>query len=316
MKYPNYFNLIRQSLISIINNDYVLLDVPHYGNAGDVLIWQATEDILQAFNYKCIYSASISTYSFHKLPEDTIIIFIGGGNFGDLWRRHQDFRHKVLLDYPNNPIVQLPQSVYFESTAYLEDDIKIFNSHFGTITLFARDASSFDFFKNHYPNCHSDLLPDMVLAFDLDSYIKKYAIKLPPLSTKTLVVKRKDNESSDYSVLRKLSNVEIADWPSLNQTYVSQKILYIFLSVLQNVIPQNIKKSMINYYYKNVYKKHVIKSSIIFIASYTKIISTRLHALILADLLGKEYYYLDNSYGKLSGVYNCWINKKNNRELK
>ena len=45
-------------------------------------------------------------------------IFIhGGGNFGDLWPEHQQFREMILQRYPDRPVIQLPQSIHFQDKA-------------------------------------------------------------------------------------------------------------------------------------------------------------------------------------------------------
>ncbi|MDI5788788.1 hypothetical protein PO124_11350 [Bacillus licheniformis] len=38
----------------------------------------------------------------------------GGGNFGDLYPHFQQFRERVVEHYPDNRIVILPQSIYYE----------------------------------------------------------------------------------------------------------------------------------------------------------------------------------------------------------
>ena len=40
---------------------------------------------------------------------------------------------------------------------------------------------------------------------------------------------------------------------------------------------------------------------------FESIYSTRLHAGVLAWLLGKQTFIIDNSYGKCSGVYDEWV---------
>ena len=47
-------------------------------------------------------------------------------------------------------------------------------------------------------------------------------------------------------------------------------------------------------------------------SGYKNIYTTRLHGLILAALLGKETYFLDNSYGKVSAVYDTWLKDVDN----
>ena len=106
-----------------------MLDLPYYANVGDVLIWQSTLNLLKKIPYKCLYSSSIETYTKPQINENVVVVFLGGGNFGDLWIRHQSFRQKVLKDFPHNKIIQLPQSALFKSDSFLKEDVEIFEKH-------------------------------------------------------------------------------------------------------------------------------------------------------------------------------------------
>ncbi|MNF10991.1 putative pyruvyl transferase EpsO [compost metagenome] len=44
-----------------------------------------------------------------------------------------------------------------------------------------------------------------------------------------------------------------------------------------------------------------------FINKYDKVVTTRLHGLILSILLNKEVYMLDNSYGKCKRFHDVWL---------
>lgn len=35
-----------ETLIPLVDNDYVLVDLPYYSNVGDLLIWEGTECVL------------------------------------------------------------------------------------------------------------------------------------------------------------------------------------------------------------------------------------------------------------------------------
>ena len=121
--------LIRQSLTPLIPGDYLLLDLPYYSNIGDNLIWRGTEDFLKGLSCKCLGRHSQKTFKFRPLPKDCTILLLGGGNFGDIWRSHQEFRLQVIESYPDNHIIILPQTIYYESEATFEEDIKRLNRH-------------------------------------------------------------------------------------------------------------------------------------------------------------------------------------------
>lgn len=68
-------------------------------------------------------------------------------------------------------------------------------------------------------------------------------------------------------------------------------------------------------YAKNVYLPERVKIGIEHISKYNRVYSNRLHGAILAILLGKETYIIDNSYGKNSHYYDSWLKKSNKIHL-
>lgn len=52
-----------------------------------------------------------------------------------------------------------------------------------------------------------------------------------------------------------------------------------------------------------------------FISKYDEVYSTRLHGGVLAMLLGKKVHMIDNSYGKISALYNTWLTNEPNIEM-
>ena len=175
---------IYNSLVHLIDGDYVLLDVPYYTNIGDTLIWEGTKHFLKEIPHKCLYTASVETYRYRPLPPDTVILLQGGGNFGDLWRRHQDLRLEIIRAYPNNKIIILPQTVFYKDDAVFQDDAKIFNSH-NNLYICVRDTVSFEYLQQSL-TCNLLLVPDM--AFYISSkLLKKYSKKE---GDRTLFLKR------------------------------------------------------------------------------------------------------------------------------
>ena len=309
--------VLLQFVQSHIKNDYILLDLPYYTNIGDVLIWEATRQLLREIPYKCLYSASIETYKKKKIGEEVIILFMGGGNFGDLWYRHQLFRYRVLKDYPKNRIIQLPQSIYFSDAQKLNDDINIIESHKGAITICTRDKQSYDIVKKNYKKAQPLLLPDMALFFDVKKYSKKNRIRLTE-GKGSLFVRRNDKEKKENELILELiaKDAYESDWPTLIKEPKACRILKSTINTLKswhfsNRIISNYTDLIYKYFLKDCY----IKIGIKFLCSYNKIYSTRLHAAILGGLLGKDVYLLDNSYGKCKGVYELWLKEFNNIQL-
>lgn len=133
MKYGETINVLRENIKStltpLINNDYILLDLPYYSNIGDTLIWEGTKEYLETLPYKCLYYASKDSFVYRKLPKNVVILLQGGGNFGDLYRLHSEFRKKIIELYPDNKVIILPQTAFYEDRQKLIIDAEFYSQH-------------------------------------------------------------------------------------------------------------------------------------------------------------------------------------------
>lgn len=305
-----YRDLVLHHLRNLITSDYVLLDLPYYTNVGDILLWQSAEDLLKELPYKCLYASSLTNYQKPRISKDVIIVFTAGGNFGDLWEQHQVFRHRVLTEFPENPIVQLPQSVCFESEEKMKHDVMYYSEHKGSVTICVREQKSFDTIKNNYWNVDAILMPDLALTFDVEKYCKRKNIKINERGEGTLLVKRNDKElkeDSPYNTIMKNCSF-VSDWPPMTQVIKEQEWYYRFISLMRRMnLPHGVIIKFTDIYYKRILKDAYLCSGIRFLLLYETIYSTRLHAAVLAVLLGKNTYMYDNSYGKCRGVYDLWM---------
>ena len=54
--------IIKEKITPLITGDYVLWDVPYYGNIGDILIWEGECQFLSSLSYKCLQSSASWTW--------------------------------------------------------------------------------------------------------------------------------------------------------------------------------------------------------------------------------------------------------------
>lgn len=295
------------TLCSIIKTDYVLLDTCLITNVGDLLIWQAFEDIKTEIPHKCLHAFGIETYKAPKIDKNVTLVFMGGGNFGDLWERHQIFRHRVMEDFPDNPIVQLPQSVWWESKEKMEEDVRSYAKHNADIHICLRDAASFDIIKKNYTNVHPYLLPDLALVFDVETYCRKHCIE-NRVGDGSLLIKRKDKEQVELDGYEFPKNMIEHDWLPMEEEQPVQKA-YKSIILLLKKIPYTgkLRRYFMQVFFRKIIMPKYITMSIMDMMQYKYIYSTRLHGGVLAFLLGKETVFIDNSYRKISGVYEEWM---------
>lgn len=292
-------NYLYSTLLPLINGDYVLLDIPYYSNPGDTLIWEGTEHLLSNCPYKCLHKTAEECFEFPRFDKNVVILLQGGGNWGDLWPRHQSFRKKIVAQYPENRIIVLPQSIYYEDIRNWEEDADILKGH-NRLHLCLRDIPSYELVKKAgLSNVY--LLPDMAFCIDL---AKLYQF-IRPSNGRIILVKREDSEKPDYNRLDINVNnsvLDVLDWPTMEAYDFVQMNFYriynrrrLFLQFVTNL------------YADKILRHHIVKKSVQFISQYDYVYTTRLHAAILSVLLNKPVTLIDNSYSKNLNFYKAWL---------
>lgn len=297
---------IQKELTPIVDNDYVYLDLPYHHNIGDTLIWEGTREFLKTVPYKCLYYASKDSFRYRKLPKNVIILLHGGGNFGDLYRLHSEFRKKIIKLYPDNKVVILPQTVFYEDMSLLQSDVDFYAAH-PNVTICAREQVSFNFLTENFKN-QVLLLPDMAFYLDL----KKY--KVSEDENRVLYLKRTDKELVNANMVKIPAKSEQHDWPTYENHYGEFDMVERFTHLLRIIfkicglrdrILARLEDWKRNWYYRRKY----VQMGVSFLSPYHTIYTTRLHILILGVLLAKEIYLINNTSGKVVNFYNTWLNE-------
>ncbi len=296
--------IIEAQLAPLVDADYVLLDLPYYTNIGDTLIWEGTRLFLNTLPHKCLYRASVETFKPQTLSSETVILLQGGGNFGDIWRRHQDFRLSIIKSYPNNKIIILPQTAFYNDIKALEEDAAVFNAH-GRLHICVRDTKSLALLKK-YLSCDVRLVPDMAFCIPPDSLKSRCS----GAGERVLLLKRTDAEFCEYDfnsyIKEEASLLDVGDWPTMEKSSWRVKRFHHYL------YKKGYKCRLMDIYADKVLRPHLVKTGAEFVSRYKKVYTTRLHVAILSFLLGKEVVFFDNSYGKSSSFYDTWLHDADN----
>lgn len=303
-KIKNLQELIINTLVPLIDDDYALLDVPNHYNIGDNLIWEGEVNFLkQHVPHKCLYEANVINWEEDCIIDSNIILFHGGGNWGDLYRECQEMRNYVVSKYKNKKIIIFPQTVWYNNKSLLKSDCLIFENH-PNIVICVRDQLSFDTLATYISKDKLRLIPDMA-----------FFVKVPSLKhgNKQLFMVRSDSEI-DHNTIRTIQGCDVRDWPSFsNIKYIEG--LHIRLMKIRNEISRllqkhSITKHLVDPAYGINFRNrrfYYVNKGINFFASYKTIYTTRLHGLILGILMGKKMFIVDNKYNKCSNFYNTWL---------
>jgi exopolysaccharide biosynthesis predicted pyruvyltransferase EpsI len=283
--------------------NFALVDFPNHPNVGDSAIWLGEETYLEeklgrAPSYVCTYDTWGKEHFEKAVPVGPILIH-GGGNFGDLWPSHQEFRLRLLSEFPDRQIIQLPQTIHFSSKASLKRSADIINSHKNFLIL-VRDVQSLNVARKEF-TAPVDLCPDM--AFCLGSHISRAAI-----TRKLLLLLRTDHERVEQERSRPLPNfAAVEDWLTeqrgLGKWLFLKALLQTFLLVFKGRMPSELD---VRIRWFHLLASNRVARGMKQVGSSAYVITDRLHTHIFCVLLNVPHSVLDNNYGKISTFVDAW----------
>lgn len=280
--------------------DFALVDFPHHSNIGDSAIWLGELALFRRLSADTpSYVSTVESYSSDALreacPSGPIFVH-GGGNFGDIYPKHQQFRIRLMADFPDRRIVQLPQSISFGSPAAVADTAAAIARH-GGFTLLVRDEPSLSFGRANF-DCPIELVPDT--AFGLGP------IERPvQASSAIFMLLREDTERAGYDrgPLLRLPDATAADWIDEPGRLVPMCAGRSVLACLGRggVMSQ---RGQLDLFGRLARAR--VRRGLRMLASGEYAVADRLHAHILLTMMNVPHVVLDNSYGKIEGYLTSW----------
>lgn len=269
------------------------VDVPVHGNIGDLLIMLGTLRFFERYKLQITLKTTYFTYRPKWARPGDVVVFHGGGNFGDLHDGPHAMRQRVIKELPKNKIVILPQTIHFSSKGAYDECCEVFSQH-PDLHICVRDHKSYELALPM--SRHVYLLPDM--AHQLWPIHRSR-----PAESRHLALMRVDKESADG----KVTDFDVrTDWREL----IGRK----------NVWFRNIRRALLALHLlgldrrlhpheQDVWIRHstkLIDEAINFFCRFEVVTTDRLHAHILACLLGIPNTVLNNSYGKNYSYITAW----------
>jgi exopolysaccharide biosynthesis predicted pyruvyltransferase EpsI/GT2 family glycosyltransferase len=280
---------------------------PDHRNVGDAAIWWGTRTLLRSLGVTIGYGCDPWSYDPDALagavPTGPILL-LGGGNFGDVYGNEQGLRIRILEDFPDRPIIQLPQSIWFRTREACDAMASLLAAHRHT-TLLLRDAQSLAFARTHFP-VQSLLCPDAALALDLAGIVRtgdvpvvalwrrdiELDLALPPLPPGSIEVDWQDDEADAARVpwsnraFRAVVGAAAGDGRSRP---AARRAVWRFAPALWDSLAQD----------------RVVRGCRL-LARGRVVITNRLHAHVLCTLLGIPHIVCDTVNGKLSAYRDTW----------
>jgi exopolysaccharide biosynthesis predicted pyruvyltransferase EpsI len=301
-------NRIRETMGGLLHKGSrcALISFPHHSNVGDSAIWLGERDVLRTLKVRLVYTCDIRSYCKKDLADaigDGTILLHGGGNLGDLWPEYQDFRETVIGDFPNNKVIQLPETMGFRRSENLQRTQRVFDKHPG-LTLLLRDQRSLASAREAF-EARSLLCPDM--AFGMGRTIAPVGASVP-----ILWLRRSDIESTELPLGLEAADIEVTDWLDEDRSrwtglpaYLSFRFIHSLTWRLGHRVNRGPALALA---YDRLARRRVHRGCTL-LSHGRVVITDRLHGHILSLLLSLPHVLLDNNYGKVSAFFQTWTAK-------
>jgi exopolysaccharide biosynthesis predicted pyruvyltransferase EpsI len=296
-----YNSLIDDVLGKLIpkGSSIAFFDFPTYSNVGDSAIWLGTFAFIQSHQLKLIYidDKTLLNRKLPILPTNVIILLQGGGNFGDLWVHHQEFREQLAKKYTKNRIIQLPQSIHFRDKRRAELSRKCLDSH-KDFHLLVRDYVSFELATRLY-DLPITLCPDMALCL---GRLQRISRPQYPVLGLLRSDKEKGIGSDDMISDDRFHSMDWAHERSSIRKSITKRSRA-FRRFLSQWI--SFQRGLKLEHCHALARGHVDRGREI-LSKGQVVITDRLHGHILCVMMGIPHVVLDNCYGKIGNFRDAW----------
>ncbi|TLG71413.1 polysaccharide pyruvyl transferase family protein [Methylocystis sp. B8] len=279
---------------------YALLDFPHHANVGDNAIWLGERALLSAIMggepaYVCTYKSFDAQALEAACPAGPIFLH-GGGNFGDIWPVHQNFRERILDRMLGRKVIQLPQTIAF-SDPHRAHALRARIARHGDFHLFVRDETSLAFARENL-ECYIERVPDAAVGMGA-------LARRGRLRSDIVLLLRTDKEKSgqDMSCLLDLPASCAFDWldefPSFRRK----------VAMLANTSSYALGRFDSNKRRLTAFDftaRSRVARGLRMLCSGNIVVTDRLHAHILSMLLDIPHIAMDNNYRKISNYIDAW----------
>ncbi|MCJ0894048.1 polysaccharide pyruvyl transferase family protein [Rhodococcus sp. ARC_M5] len=306
-------NSIRDDTRAVLHNHIhtgdriALLDFPIHENAGDSLIYAGERRYFGDLQVRVDYLSDIFAHSDKMLRKrigDRTIFLHGGGNFGDRWPLHQEFRERIVSRFTANRIVALPQGIDYARSDALKATAEVYGQH-PDLTLLLRERRSYEIALSAFPENRIEYCPD--LAFGA-------SIARSPSGSKVDVVKlfREDSERLDHGSVHLEHSSAKFDWGQQRMVSVRSHAITLPTRIVSN-FPKSTKilyPALVQSYGRLIRLNLSVAQRILNFGSV--VLTDRLHAAVLAAMMGKQVVAMDNANQKVSGIYDAYLHRFDN----
>lgn len=278
-----------------------IVDAPRGANCGDAAIFLGQLAFLReqfpTAALRFIDYTNNGSEAMRLVGDASLLVFTGGGNFGDLWFQPHAFRLHLLDRYAHVPKLQLP----FSNVRKRDISARLIGRQ-RDFRLCVRDQQSLAFARAHFA-CETVLCPDVAYCLP--------APERAPARCDTLALLRDDKErsASHEQILTRLralgTSTEVVDWAKDSASLLPA--LDWRFEHLRNALPYSPLLNRSALWLRERYARARVAFGLALLARGRRVVTDRLHGLILSSLLGIETTAFDTADGKVSAFYDTWL---------
>lgn len=283
--------------------EVALLDMPYHDNVGDSLIWAGEVAALKRLGVKVSYTSDISHFDpdvVEGLSAECVLLCHGGGNFGDTWPWSEAFRNDLAKRFPGRRIVVLPQSIQYAEPANRDTTAEVLGRHV-RLEVMARDDHSLRTGREMGLNVF--LSPDAAFGFDAEDWgVERFRKPTVPI----VALWRADKESSSSGhTTAPIDDHVVVDWLG-GRDRLRERSWRPLWKVTRLQRSTRLASAPISRFF-NAMAERELRRGFAMLGQAEVVVTDRLHATVMAVMLGLPVIWVDNSYGKLSKVLGRWL---------
>lgn len=286
----------------------VIVDLPPYLNIGDSLISLGELTVLNkpGIDLRGAYGAKFPDRVLQEIDsaEGTIAIH-GGGNLGTIWPNQQALKERIAKLCPRARIVQLPQSIHFDSDDSAAAAFAVLRSHPDFI-LFVRDEPSRDLAVAHG-------MQRVTLAID-SAFLYDMGDRVPSIVDACVLArvdreKRVDGLQLTAALERRGFSTVACDWAAHADLPANVPRWRVRADkTAMRLIGRSSSRGRFlgSAAFAAAFFRNRRTIGVRVVCTGRVLVTDRLHAHVLSVLLGQPHVWLDNTYGKIARFAAAW----------
>lgn len=178
-KFKEYVKTIKYLKTPFGKKVYVI-GTPEHSNLGDSAIVISEKYFLTkcGLSSKRVKEITFEEYMNNRklicslINKKQLICHVGGGNMGNQWIKEEYFHRMLIEDFKFNQEIIFPQTIFYDDSSKgkmeMNNSISVYNKK--SLTIAARERTSYEIMCSIYPEANIILVPDIVLYAGIKAF--------------------------------------------------------------------------------------------------------------------------------------------------